>query len=295
MERFILFTVNGLTFGAIYASIAIALVIIFRSTRLVNFAQGAQAVLSGYLAWLTIGATGSYWLGLIVALGSGLLLGAAVQLTIFRRGESMPHLNAIIIGVGLLIFIQGILGLIFPPRPGEQRTISEPFSTTKMRLGDIPFISTQDIFVLTAVLLAMAGLGYLIAKTPVGLRLRAAAFAPDTARLMGVPVSKMLTLGWALAGFAGSLAAMLVIPTAAELTPQAMDLVFVLGFTAAVIGGLDSLVGAVVGGLTAGLVTSYASGYISPDVTYVAGLILLMIVLLVKPEGLFSAAKARRV
>ncbi|TNM36496.1 branched-chain amino acid ABC transporter permease [Nocardioides albidus] len=293
MERFILFTVNGFAFGAIYASVALALVIIWRATRVLNFAQGAQAVASAYVAWSVTDATGSFWLGVLAALVSGLVIGALVQLTVFRKAESMPHLNAVIVGVGLLILIQAVLGMAYSVE--TTRTIDAAFSSSKWQVAGTPLVSPQDVFVLGSVLLVMAGIGYLMAKTPVGLRMRAAAFAPDTARLMGVKVSRMLTLGWAVAGLAGAVAAILVVPTSAELTPQVMDGVFVLGFTAAVVGGLDSLVGAVVGGLGVGLVLSYTSGYLSSDLLYPAALVLLIVILLVKPEGLFSAAQARRV
>lgn len=293
MERFILFTVNGFAFGAIYASIALALVIIWRATRILNFAAGAQATASAYIAWVVTDATGSYWLGLLAALVSGLIGGALIQLTVFRRGESMPHLNAVIIGVGLLIFIEAVLGMLFPAT--QTRVIDSAFSGTKLRLGDLPLVSPQDLFVIGTVLLVMAALGYLLTRTPVGLRMRASAFAPDTARLMGVGVTRMLTLGWALAGLAGAVAAMLFIPTSAELVPVVMEGVFVLGFTAAVVGGLDSPVGAVVGGLAVGLVLSYTGGYLSADLIYPGALVLLITVLLLKPEGLFSSAQARRV
>lgn len=293
MERFILFTVNGFAFGAIYASVALALVIIWRSTRILNFAQGAQAVASAYVAWLVIDMTGSFWLGFLAALVSGVVLGALVQLTVFRRGEAMPHINAVIVGIGLLIVIEAVLGMSFSIT--ETRTIPTAFSDQKMRVGDLPLASSQDLFVIGSVLVVMAGLGFLMTRTPIGLRMRAAAFAPDTARLMGVRVPRMLTLGWALAGLAGALAAMLVLPTSAELIPHAMQGVFVLGFTAAVVGGLESPVGAVVGGLTVGLVLSYTSGYIHADLLYPAALVLLVVVLLVRPQGLFSSVQARRV
>lgn len=293
MERFILFTVNGFAFGAIYASVALALVIIWRSTRILNFAQGAQAVASAYVAWVVIDMTGSFWLGFLAALVSGVVLGALVQLTVFRRGEAMPHINAVIVGIGLLIVIEAVLGMSFSIT--ETRTIPTAFSDQKLRVGDLPLASSQDLFVIGSVLVVMAGLGFLMTRTPIGLRMRAAAFAPDTARLMGVRVPRMLTLGWALAGLAGALAAMLVLPTSAELIPHAMQGVFVLGFTAAVVGGLESPVGAVVGGLTVGLVLSYTSGYIHADLLYPAALVLLVVVLLVRPQGLFSSVQARRV
>jgi branched-chain amino acid transport system permease protein len=293
MERFILFTVNGLAFGAIYASVALALVLIWRSTRVLNFAQGAQAIASAYMAWWVIDATGSYWLGLIAAIVGGLALGALIQLTVFRKAESMPHLNTIIVGVGLLILIQALLGMKFGL--DKQLSLDTAFGTEKIQVGGMPLVSRQDLFIIGSVLATMVVLAYLMTKTPVGLRMRAAAFAPDTARLMGVKVPQMLTLGWALAGVAGALAAMLVVPTGTELIPQAMDGVFVLGFVAAVVGGLDSPIGAVVGGIGSGLVLSYTSGYVSADLLYPAAFALLMVVLLVKPEGIFSSAQARRV
>jgi len=293
MERFILFTVNGFAYGAVYASVALALVIIWRSTRILNFALGAQAVASAYVAWTVTDLTGSFWLGCLAALVSGVIIGALVQLTVFRSGESMPHINAVIVGIGLLILIEAVLGMLYSIT--QTRTIGTAFSDQKMRLGDLPLVSVQDLFIIGSVLVVMAALGFLMTRTPVGLQMRAAAFAPDTARLMGVRVPRMLTLGWALAGLAGALAAMLVIPTSAELIPQVMQGVFVLGFTAAVVGGLDSPVGAVVGGLTVGLVLSYTSGYLHADLLYPAALVLLIVVLLVRPQGLFSSAQARRV
>ncbi len=141
-------------------------------------------------------------------------------------------------------------------------------------------------------MLLLAGL---LTWTPSGLRMRAAAFAPEVARLLGVRVGRMLTLGWALSGLVGALAGMLVIPAGLGLFPQAMDGVFVLGFTGAVVGGLESPVGAVVGGVSTGLVLSYASGYLGSDLTQLAALVLLVAVLLVRPSGLFSGTQARRV
>jgi len=125
--------------------------------------------------------------------------------------------------------------------------------------------------------------------------MRAAAFAPEVSRLLGVSVGRMLTLGWALAATAGALAAMLIVPTELGLNPNAMDLVFVSSFTAAVVGGLDSPPGAVIGGLAVGLVLSYVSGYLSGDVSPIAVLVLLVAVLLLRPAGLFTRSRARRV
>ncbi len=143
-------------------------------------------------------------------------------------------------------------------------------------------------------LAAAAALALLFRFTAVGLRLRASAFNANVARLLGVRVGRMLTLGWALAGLLGALAGLLVTPST-FLYPNSMDAIFVLGFTAAVIGGLESPVGAVVGGLMLGVVLSYVGGYIGSDVVELAGLAALVIVLMVRPSGLFSSAAVRRV
>jgi branched-chain amino acid transport system permease protein len=138
------------------------------------------------------------------------------------------------------------------------------------------------------------GIWALFNRTPIGLRMRAAAFAPETARLLGVNVSRVLTVGWILASVVGAIASLLILPTA-FLQPNAMDLVFVTSFTAAVVGGLDSPVGAVVGGLLLGLVLTYTSGYWGSDTTSIAVLVLLVGVLLLRPGGLFATGQARRV
>jgi branched-chain amino acid transport system permease protein len=292
MSRFLFLTFNGISYGAIYAAVGLSLVLIWRTTRVLNFAQGAMALVSAYVAVAVTGATGSYWLGFVVALAVGPLLGALVQRTAFRGAESMPPLNTIVIGVGVLIMIESIVGIVFGI---AYRDFPPSFSTRTYAVGDVPLFSPQDLFTVGSVLVLMVLFALLLTRTSWGLRMRAAAFAPEVARLLGVRVSRMLTLGWALAGLVGALAAMLVIPSGLGLYPQAMDGVFVIGFTAAVVGGLDSAPGAVVGGLVTGLVLSWSSGYLGSDLTQLAALVLLLVVLLARPNGLFSATRARRV
>jgi branched-chain amino acid transport system permease protein len=292
MGRFLFLTFNGLSYGAVYAAVALALVLIWRTTRVLNFAQGAMAVATAYVAISVTQATDSYWLGFAAALAAGLVLGALIQLTAFRTAERMPPLNTIVVGVGLLILIEAVVGMIYGI---GNRDFPPSFSTETYSLGSTALFSDQDIFTVGSVLGLMLILGALLTWTPTGLRMRASAFAPEVARLLGVKVGRMLTLGWALAGLVGALAGMLVLPTGLGLYPQAMDGVFVLGFTGAVVGGLESPVGAVVGGVATGLVLSYASGYLGSDITLLAALALLVVVLLVRPSGLFSATPARRV
>jgi branched-chain amino acid transport system permease protein len=292
MDRFLFLTVDGLSRGAVYAAFALALVLIWRATRIVNFAQGVMAVATSYVAYSVTGATGSYWAGFFVALVAGLVLGAVVERVVMRRVEHAPPLNAVIVALGLVLFFQGVLGMIY----GTQYLPFPPaFSRGAMMVGGVPLLSRYDLFVFGAVLVLMLSLAVLFTRTATGLRMRAAAFEPQVSRLLGVNVGGMLTLGWALAALVGALAGMLVIPTGLGLHPTAMDVVFVSAFTAAVVGGLDSPLGAVVGGLVVGLVLSYAGGYLGSDITPLAVLGLLVVVLLARPGGLFSGAQARRV
>jgi branched-chain amino acid transport system permease protein len=292
MDRFLFLTIDGLARGAVFAAFALALVLIWRGARLVNFAQGAMAAATTYLAYSVTSATGSYWLGLVVAVVGGLLLGAAVERLVMRFVDVTAPLNAVIVALGLVLVIQAVLGIVYG---SQYRPMQLPFSRTPYTIGDQPLLSPYDLFVLVTVLVVMVTLGLVFTRTDLGLRMRAAAFAPDTARLLGVDVGRMLTLSWALAAAVGGLAALLVVPTELGAHPHATDLVFVYAFTAAVVGGLDSPVGAVVGGLGVGLVLSYVSGYSGSDLSSVAVLVLLIAVLLLRPSGLFAASTARQV
>jgi branched-chain amino acid transport system permease protein len=292
MDRFVFLTVDGLSRGAVYAAFALALVLIWRGTRIVNFAQGVLAVASAYLAYSVAAATGSYWLGFGAALVGGLVLGGLTEWLVMRRVRDAPPLNAVIVALGLVLVFQGVLGIVYG---NQYRSFPAPFSRIALTVAGVPLVSRYDLFVFGTVLVVMLALAALFARTATGLRMRAAAFAPQMSRLLGVPVAGMLTLGWALAALVGALAGMLVIPTGLGLHPTAMDLVFVSAFTAAVVGGLDSPVGAVVGGLVVGLVLSYVGGYLGSGTTPLAVLVLLVVVLLTRPRGLFAGTGTRRV
>ncbi|MEU8179216.1 branched-chain amino acid ABC transporter permease [Micromonospora sp. NPDC049044] len=292
MDRFVFLTIDGLSRGAVYAAFALALVLIWRAARVVNFAQGAMAVAAAYVAYTVSAATGSYWLGFVVAIVAGLLLGAFVDRVVMRHVDHASPLNPVIVALGLVLLIQAVLGMVYG---NEFRPAEAPFSRSALTVGGVAVLSPYDLFVFATIGVVVSGLAWMFARTPVGLRMRAAAFAPEVSRLLGVNVGGMLTLGWALASGVGALAAMLVIPTELGLHPHAMDLVFVSAFTAAVVGGLDSPPGAVVGGLVVGLLLSYVSGYAGSDLTPLAVLVLLLAVLLVRPGGLFAPVAARRV
>lgn len=289
---FINLTLGGVSSGIVYAAVALSLVLIWRATRIVNFAQGGMLMITTFVALGVIHATGSYWAGLLAALASGFLLGAVVERLLVRPVENAPPMNAVIVTLGLLLFLQAFAGMVwggsprsFPPLLGIQG-----FGIGGARL----LLSPSDLFTIGAVLVVMGLLVVLFRATPVGLRMRAAAFAPEVARMFGVRVGRVLTLGWALAGAVGALAGVLIAPTT-FVGPNQFDAVLVFGFAAAVVGGLDSPPGAVVGGLVVGLTLSYVSGYLGSEVALLGALVVLMAVLMVRPNGLFSRTSVRRV
>ena len=292
MAEFIEFTLSGLATGMIYAAIALALVLIWRGTRVLNYAQGAMAMFTAYIALTVINDTGSYWLGFAVALIAGLVLGAVVERTVIRPVTGKPPLNAIVVSIGMLIGFEGLAGVLYS---SNNRSFPSAFSSIDgLSIGSVALgITTNDLFTAAAVLAAAGLLAVAFRFTSIGLQLRATAFNAAVARLLGVRVGRMLTLGWALAGLIGALAGMLASPPL--LNPNSMDAIFVLGFTAAVIGGLESPVGAVAGGLLLGVVLSYAGGYLGSESVDLFGLAALVLVLMVRPTGLFSAAPSRRV
>ena len=294
MVEFLQFTLSGVSFGMIYAAVALSLVLIWRGTRLLNYAQGGMAMITTYVAIEVIYHTGSYWAGFVVALAAGAVLGAVCQLTIIRPTMNKPPLNGVIVTIGLLVLLEGLAGVFFG---GQFRSFPTAFSVKGLRIGGTPLgVSRYDIFVAAAVLVATLALALAFRYTSAGLRMRAAAFNATIARLSGIRVARVLTVGWALAGLLGALAGVLVSPST-FLYPNSMDTIFVFGFTAAVIGGLDSPVGAVTGGLLLGLALSYAGGYLpsGANLVPVVAFGILVVVLMVRPDGLFSATKVRRV
>lgn len=292
MSRFLDLTLSGIANGMIYAAVALALVMIWRSTRIVNFAQGGMLMVTTFIASSVINTSGSYWTGFFVALASGLILGAVVERVLIRPVEGGPPLNAVIVTLGLLILLQGLAGMIWG---GTPRSFPPAFSIRGYVIGGHRVLfSPFDLFIVLAVLGVAAVLYLLFQRTSLGLKMRASAFAPAVARLQGVRVGRMLTLGWALAALAGSLAGVLIAP-AVFVGPNNFDPILVFAFTAAVIGGLDSPAGAIVGGVLLGVALSYVSGYAGSALVTLAALVILIAVLMVRPSGLFSSTRTRRV
>jgi branched-chain amino acid transport system permease protein len=285
-------TLSGISTGAIYAAVALALVLIWRATRIVNFAQGAMLMITTFIASGVINKTGSYALGFAVALASGLLIGALVERAVVRPIESAPPLNAVIVTLGLYTLLVAIAGMIWGNTP---RSFPAAFSLRGYQVGGTTLLFTpNDTFIVLTVIGVAILLALLFRATSLGLQMRASAFAPEVARLLGVRVGRMFTLGWALAALVGALAGVLVAPSV-FLGPNSFDPILISGFVAAVLGGLDSPPGAVVGGIVLGLALSYVSGYEGSSLVPLAAFVILVVVLMVRPSGLFSSTKERRV
>lgn len=292
MTKFIDLTLNGISTGAIYAAVALALVLIWRATRILNFAQGAMLMITTFIASAVIHSSGSYVLGLVVALVCGLVLGAVVERVLVRPVESASPLNAVILTLGLYTALVAVAGMIWG---NQTRSFPAAFSLRGYKVGGTTLLFTpNDTFIVLIVIAVAALLALLFRATSLGLRMRAAAFAPEVARLLGVRVGNMFTLGWALAAMAGSLAGVLVAPSS-FLGPNTFDPILISGFVAAVLGGLDSPPGALLGGLLLGLALSYVAGYEGSALVPLAALVILLVVLMVRPGGLFAVQPERRV
>jgi branched-chain amino acid transport system permease protein len=249
-------------------------------------------MLTTFIAWAVIEHGAPYWVGFLVALVSGLVLGAVVERVVIRPVEGAPPLNAIIVTLGLLVLLQAFAGMIWG---GNPKSFPPAFSIKGLRVGGHTVLfSPFDLFTVLVVAALMVALVLLFRRTDLGLRMRAAALAPEVSRLLGVRVGHMFTAGWALASLAGSLAGVLVAP-AVFVAPTNFDAVLVFGFTAAVLGGLESPPGALAGGLILGLALSYISGYAGAEVVTLGALVILVLTLMVRPNGLFAHAESRRV
>ena len=297
MLKFITAILTSLATGSIYALMSTALVLVWRSTRVINFAQAGQAVLTTYIGYEVIVRSGSYWIGLIAAIISGAVIGAVIDRffmrPIFKRVTTGPivMIAPVVATLGLLGIVQAIIGFKWGL---SYQTIAAPVSTDGYRVfGSVIAFSPFNLMVLVSVTITMILLTMLFQKTNIGLALRASAHSPEIAKLSGIKVDGVRTLGWALAGAAGGLAGMLFVPSA-YLYPNAMDVLLVFGFIAAVIGGLDSLFGAVAGAMILGFAINFATAYISSKLVFPMAFIILILVLLIKPGGIFSAQKGRK-
>ena len=287
----------GLSTGSIYALMSIALVLVWRSTRVVNFAQAGQAMLSTYIGFEIATRTEIFWLGLLFAIAAGALLGAGVDYffmrVLFKHAVSGPAavVAPVIATLGLLGLVRSIVGLVWG---GEFKSIKAPASTDGFTIDEttIPF-SPLNLLIIVTVFVILIALAIIFQRTNLGLSLRASAYAPEIAQLAGIRTARTRTIGWAIAGGVGGVAGML--NTASNfLSPYSLDLLLVFGFIAAVIGGLESMVGSVVGALILGIALTFILNYVGTSLVFIGGFVVLIVVLLVKPDGIMAKGRARR-
>lgn len=291
----------GITAGSIYSLMAIAIVLVWRSTRVINFAQAGMALLSTYFGYEAMVNLNSFWIALPVAMLGGALVAALIELLFMRllvkRSTTGPiaAVAPIIATLGLLGVIRAIASSIWG---NQDLRIDGPVSNFGYTIGTETLVfSPLKLLILFTVIVLVLLLTVLFQKTNIGLALRASAFSPEIARLSGVKVDLVRTLGWSLAGVAGAVAGMFqTINGNGTFSPDSIEfsLLLLSGFIAAVIGGLESLVGAVIGGLVLGLVIAFVLMYISSSLFFMAPFILLLIVLFIRPQGILGVKAARR-
>jgi branched-chain amino acid transport system permease protein len=285
--------VSGLASGAVYASLALAIVLIYRASNAVNFAQGEMATFSTFIAWSLMNHGFSFWAAFPLVLAISFVGGVAVERTVIRPFEGAPPLSTVIVTLGLALLLNGLMFVIWG---GAVRPFNGGFSSRTVKIAGA-HISIQYIGIIGVLVLLVLLLGAFFRFTKLGLALRASALNPASSRLVGVRVSWMLAFGWGLAALVGAVAGMMVAPLQ-FLDPNMMQAILLYAFAAAVLGGLDSPIGAIVGGLLLGvtlvLLGRYV-GYIGSTLQLPVALLLILVFLLFRPAGLFGRVETRRV
>ena len=293
MQEFLQQVVSGIAQGAIFASLALALVLIYNAMGLVNFAQGEMAMLATFVAFTLINRGVNYWIALPVTVVIAFAGGIAIQRIVIRPVERAPLLTLVIITLGLATLLNGLAGAVFGYVP---RSFPSPFSVQTVEILGA-FVSYRDLGVIGVSGVVLLAIYLLLQRTTVGLTLRAAAHHPEASRLLGVHVSWMLALGWGLASAVGAVSGIMVAPIIL-LEPNMMQTIIIYAFAAAVLGGIESPLGAVVGGLIVGVTVNLAGAYlpfVGGDLQLAVALAIIIGVLVLKPNGLFGRPSVRRV
>jgi len=293
VAEFLQQVVSGLASGAIYASLALALVLIYRATDVVNFSQGEMATFTTYIAWSLMNRGVEYWPAFALTLAIAFAGGVALERTVIRPFERGSPIVIVIVTIGLLITLNGLSGWIWGP---EVKSFDSPFPNTTREVGGV-VISTQDVGTFAVCILTVVALWAFFRFTTIGLAMRSSAVNPTASRLLGVRVGWMLAIGWGLAAVLGAVAGMMAAPTV-FLDPSMMLVILIYAFAAAVLGGIDSPVGAVAGGLLLGVVVNLLGAYVDfvgAELRLPTALAILLLVLLIRPQGLFGHLAVRRV
>jgi branched-chain amino acid transport system permease protein len=285
--------VYGLAIGAVYGSLALAIVLIYRTTHVVNFSQGEMAMFTTFIAWSLIENHGfKFWAAFFITIGIAFVLGAGVERVVIRPFEHASHLTIILVTIALFVIFNGAASWIWSP---ESRAFLGPFSAQPFDVGGIA-IARQDVGVIVVTLLTVTLLWAFFRFTKLGLAMRAAAVGPEPSRLLGVRVGRMFAMGWGFAAVLGAVSGMMVAPIV-FLSPTMMQAVLIYAFAAAVLGGIESPVGAVVGGLLLGVGTTLIGAYagVTPELELPVAFVVLVLVLLFRPAGIFGRVIVRRV
>jgi len=293
VDIFVQQVVSGLATGGIYASLALALVMIYQATDVVNFAQGEMAMFSTYLCWSLLQAGLPYWAAFFATLVIAFAGGVLIERIVIRPVENAPILTIVIVTIGLLVILNSVAGWIYSY---IQKPFPSPFPSRPIKLGNIVF-GTHDLGEIGITLVVLLLLFLFFRYTTLGLAMRAAAQNPTSSRLVGIRVGWMLALGWGLAAAFGGVAGMMIAPIV-FLDPNMMGGIQIYAFAAATVGGFTSPLGAVVGGFLVGVTENLVGTYVSfigTELKLTVALAMIIIVLLVRPSGLFGRSFVRRV
>jgi len=280
---------SGLATGGIYASVALALVMIYQATHLVNFAQGELAMFSTYIAWSLMQAGFPYWVAFFATVAIAFALGVLIERVIVQPVESAPVLSVVIVFIGLLVIFNSLAGWIFSytikPFPSPFPA-APPFGNS--------YVSSHELGSIGITLVVLALIFGFFRYTPLGLAMRAAAQNPVASRLVGIRVGWMLALGWGLASAIGAIAGIMVAPSV-FLEPNMMAGILLYAFAAALLGGIDSPGGAVLGGFIVGVLENVVGTLLGTELKLTVALVLIVGVLVVRPSGLFGKVLVTRV
>lgn len=283
MEGLLHQVMSGLATGGIYAGMALALVMIYQSTHLINFAQGEMAMFSTFIAWALINTGMSYWLTFFITVGLAFLGGIAIQRVIIRPVERAPHLTVVVVFIGMLVIFNSLAGLIFGHL---MKTFPSPFPENS--LWQNPFVSPHELGSITVNIVVLALVFAFFRYTSIGLAMRAAAQNEVSSRLAGIRVGWMLALGWGLASAIGAVAGMMVAPIV-FLDPHMMSGILLYAFAGALLGGIESPGGAVLGGFIVGIMENIVGAYLfGTELKLTVALVLIIAILTVRPAGLFG-------
>jgi branched-chain amino acid transport system permease protein len=285
--------VSGIATGGIYGSLALALVMIYQATDVVNFAQGEMAMFSTYLAWSLLNAGVPYWAAFLATLAIAFVGGLLIERAVIRPVENAPVLAIVIVCIGLLVILNSLAGWIYSY---IQKPFPSPFPSTPIRIGAVVF-GAHDLGAIGVTLAVLAFLYVFFRYTTLGLAMRAAAQNPLSSRLCGIRVGWMLALGWGLAALVGAVAGMMIAPTV-FLDPNMMAGILIYAFASATLGGFTSPGGAVLGGLLVGVIENLVGTYVTligTELKLTVALAIILVVLLVRPSGLFGRPHVRRI